>query len=81
MGWVATQHAPPYHRWSRVSLISVARPAGDDKRYRVIDGMHRVQAVTELIDEGHLPKDFKLTGAVYCANLPEEVAVDYATRE
>ena len=68
------------YRWSLLSVISVAEPLTPGGLYRVIDGMHRFIAVSELIKEGLLPKNFKMVCAVYRKEVPEQVAVDYATR-
>ena len=43
--------------------------------------MHRLIAVLELIAEGKLPPDFKMACMVYNKDIPERVAVDYATRK
>jgi hypothetical protein len=63
-----------------VSYLVVAKPKTIGGKYRVIDGMHRSVAVTELIEEGILPKDFKMAAMVFVESIPEDVAVDYATR-
>jgi hypothetical protein len=63
-----------------VSVISVADPLEPGGLYRVIDGMHRLISVQELIEEGVLPKDFKIICTVYRKDTPEDIAVDYATR-
>ena len=63
-----------------MSFISVAEPLSPGGLYRVIDGMHRLVAVRELIAEGLLPEDFRLICAAYKSDIPEHVAVDYATR-
>jgi hypothetical protein len=63
-----------------VSYIVIAKPDKPGGKYRVIDGMHRTVAVTELIAEGKLPSNFKMAAMVFVEAIPEDVAVDYATR-
>ena len=48
--------------------------------YRVIDGMHRTEAVKRLVAEKELPADFTIPCVEFSAETPESVAVAYAQR-
>ena len=63
------------------SVISVARPViSEGGKYRVIDGMHRTEAVRRLIADSQLPADFAFPCVEFSADTPEDVAVAYAQR-